>query len=121
MYFISLILRVRQSCCHASLVPSEVTGRSLEILNHVREKCAEDIDVEEAEELLDRLRGAFDGMESVSEECCICFESIGEESARVLRTCKHVSRCGVHNTLLHMAFSPHYFPNRSFVLLASTR
>lgn len=92
MFFISLILRVRQSCCHSSLVPQEATERALQVLNIVQEKAARDIEIdfEEAEELLERLRGGFVGMEQL-EECAICLEAIGQESARILRTCKHVS------------------------------
>lgn len=90
MHFIALILRVRQAACHASLIPPDVAERSRDILKLVRDKGVSEIDVEEAEELLDRLRGAFEGLEKL-DECAVCFEGIGEDSARVLRPCKHVS------------------------------
>lgn len=88
MHFIALILRVRQAACHASLVPPECTERAAEVLNLIRQK-AQPMDVEEAEDLLDGLRGAFEGEDKL-EECLVCFEGISQESAMVLRPCKHV-------------------------------
>jgi len=91
MDFLALILRVRQAACHTSLIPPGCAERATKVLDIIRQKAVrEEIDVEEVEELLDRLRGAFEGDEKV-EECAVCFESIGQDSAMVLRTCKHVS------------------------------
>eukprot|EP00977_Amphora_coffeiformis_P014894 scaffold4244_cov167-Amphora_coffeaeformis.AAC.7 len=90
MHFIVLILRVRQAACHARLIPDECTEQAKEVLELIHQKSErEEMDVEEAEELLDRLRGAFEGEEKL-EECTVCYESIGQESAMVLRTCKHL-------------------------------
>ena len=92
MLFIVSILRVRQASCHASLVPPDCRDRASEVLDKVKKWGKEQMDVTEAEELLERLRGAFGGMESEKiDECAVCFESIGEDSAVVLRACKHVS------------------------------
>ena len=90
MHFIALILRVRQASCHASLIPPEVKERAEEVLKYVTERTKNEMDVFEAEELLQRLRGVLEDSEQL-EECAVCFESIDEESAVVLRSCKHVS------------------------------
>lgn len=45
MHFIALILRVRQSSCHASLIPPECKQRAEEILDYlVQKKGKEDMD-----------------------------------------------------------------------------
>jgi SWI/SNF-related matrix-associated actin-dependent regulator of chromatin subfamily A3 len=62
----------------------------MEILERLRGQANKDMNVEEAEDLLQRLRGAFvEGVEKL-EECAVCFEPLEEESAVVLRTCKHI-------------------------------
>jgi SWI/SNF-related matrix-associated actin-dependent regulator of chromatin subfamily A3 len=47
------------------------------------------LDLGEAEDLLDQLLGVLENAEA-PEECAVCFETIDEESAIVLRQCKHV-------------------------------
>lgn len=124
MVFIVFILRVRQSSCHASLVPPDCREQAKAILEQVQRKSKEDMDMTEAEDLLERLRRAFGGMEAEKiDECAVCFENLVEESAVVLRTCKHVSffSQSVANFVDFIFLTRCCYHDRSFVRLAWNR
>lgn len=91
MHFIALILRVRQASCHASLVPPECKEKAEQILGTIQEKGTREMDIEEAEKLLIKLQGAFEGGE-IFDKCAVCLEALDAEGAVILRDCKHVSQ-----------------------------
>ena len=89
MFFLELLLRVRQACCHADLVPIDRRARAVAVFDEIKSKGVEsNLDPEEAEELLAKLQGTFE--ENALEECVVCLNEMEEESAIILRTCKHI-------------------------------
>jgi SNF2 family DNA or RNA helicase len=87
MVFIEVVLRVRQSCCHASLVPEERREAASEILKMAKENGGL-LNPEDAEVLLERLRATF--QEEPLHECPVCMEEIAQDTAIVLKTCHHI-------------------------------
>jgi SWI/SNF-related matrix-associated actin-dependent regulator of chromatin subfamily A3 len=88
MYFMALVLRVRQSCCHADLIPDEMRERAANFLKQVSKIDMLSLSTEEALELLDKLRGTFE--EEPLQECTVCFNELDVDSAVILKTCQHV-------------------------------
>jgi SWI/SNF-related matrix-associated actin-dependent regulator of chromatin subfamily A3 len=88
MALLELLLRVRQACCHAELVPLERRQNATEVFEEVKRRGLDNMTEEECEVLLDRIRGTFQQEEL--QECAVCFEAMEEESAVILRTCKHI-------------------------------
>jgi SNF2 family DNA or RNA helicase len=92
--FLELILRIRQSCCHASLIPSyrrECAQKVLDEYARMKARSREEkdnIDISLAQELLDRLHDVLGGNEVT--ECAICFDQLDDENAVILKKCKHV-------------------------------
>jgi len=93
MALIELVLRVRQSCCHAALVPIERRERAMQLFDDIKQKGTDggiEMDPEEAEELLSKLRGTFEAPEDQLEQCAICLEGLDVDAAVILRNCKHI-------------------------------
>jgi SNF2 family DNA or RNA helicase len=89
MALLELLLRVRQACCHAELVPLERRQNATEVFEEVKRRGGLDnMTEEEGEALLDKIRGTFEQEEL--QECAVCFGEMEEESAVILRTCKHI-------------------------------
>lgn len=94
MRVVSLVLRVRQVCCHADLIPPEV----IEVANHVvqRAERGERLSEEDATKLLEQLNGL------INDECAVCLEALEPEQVSILSTCHHIfcSSC-VHKITNH--------------------
>jgi hypothetical protein len=88
MALLELLLRVRQACCHADLVPIERRQNATEVFEEVKRRGLDNMTEEECEALLDRIRGTFQQEEL--QECAVCMNEMEEESAVILRTCKHI-------------------------------
>jgi SWI/SNF-related matrix-associated actin-dependent regulator of chromatin subfamily A3 len=88
MALLTLLLRVRQACCHGELVPLDYRERATEVFEEVKRRGLGDMSEEECEALLARIRGTFQQEEL--QECAVCFNEMEEESAVILRTCKHI-------------------------------
>jgi hypothetical protein len=89
MKLLELLLRVRQACCHAELVPLERRQNATEVVELVKRRGGLDnMTEEECEALLAKIRGTFEQEEL--QECAVCFGEMEEDSAIILRTCKHI-------------------------------
>jgi SWI/SNF-related matrix-associated actin-dependent regulator of chromatin subfamily A3 len=94
---LEIILRLRQLCNSERLVPIARLEAANEVLRIVEAKPGKQMfSLEEAEELLELLRKsiatATDSTTPSDEgpvECSICLELASEDTARILRTCKH--------------------------------
>jgi SNF2 family DNA or RNA helicase len=103
----ALVLRVRQACCHGELIPLEYRDKIKEFFHseiQTMGDISEGIDKEEGARLFNKLmlavstnsNGNGNGATLVeSQECAICLDMLGEESAMILRTCEHVFCRGV--------------------------
>jgi SNF2 family DNA or RNA helicase len=87
MAFLELILRVRQSCCHAGLVPKDRREQSVDVLG-ILKKSGKELSSDLANHLLAKLRGHFESEQL--EECVICSNELEEDNVMILRECKHV-------------------------------
>jgi SWI/SNF-related matrix-associated actin-dependent regulator of chromatin subfamily A3 len=87
MQFLVLILRVRQACCHAGLVPADYIENAEHVLGMVNKQSGE-LPPDLAEDLLAVLQGTF--QKEQLEECAVCRNELEEESAMILRECKHI-------------------------------
>ena len=84
-----VLTRMRQACCSGKLVPPERLKRAEEVLAAVDSKGK--LTAEEGQQLLEKLKGALEDEEQESNpECSICFESMDENTAVVLKACGHV-------------------------------
>jgi hypothetical protein len=88
MALLELLLRVRQACCHADLVPIERRQNATEVFEEVKRRGLDNMTEEECEALLARIQGTF--QQEPLQECAVCFNEMEEESAVILRTCKHI-------------------------------
>lgn len=84
------ITRLRQAACSHDLVPSDRIKNAQAVLEKLEKKRADgqqaNIDVQEAQDLIGALKGALEEQG----ECCICFDSLEDETMfRILRQCKH--------------------------------
>jgi hypothetical protein len=98
----ALVLRVRQSCCHGELIPLEYREKIMEFYQSEILKIGdiEGIDKEEGGRLFNKLMLAISSNSNSatldeSHECAVCFDTLGEESAIILRSCEHVFCRGV--------------------------
>lgn len=92
MTFLTLVLRVRQSCASGALVPDENRENAqavYEMLTKSNESNTDWIDPEVAQQLLDKLQGIMED-DSGSTECAVCLEILEEENVMILKGCKHV-------------------------------
>jgi SNF2 family DNA or RNA helicase len=88
MQLLELLLRVRQSCCHAELVPLCRRESAFEIFDQIQKAGPQGLDPYLAEELLQKLRRTF--ADNQLEECVVCMDQLNEEDAVILRDCKHI-------------------------------
>lgn len=86
MAFFELLLRVRQACCHAGLVPEDRRMGAVEALGWVNKQSGA-LPPDMAEDLLARFRRTF--QQDQLQECSACRSELEEESTMILRECKH--------------------------------
>lgn len=94
--FLVLVLRVRQSCCSAYLVPEEARMMAEDVQRQI-DSGEIQLDAVEALELLQKLvkhlkpdEGGDEANDELDTECAVCTEPLEEETAVVLRSCQHV-------------------------------
>jgi SWI/SNF-related matrix-associated actin-dependent regulator of chromatin subfamily A3 len=87
MELLALVLRIRQSCNHMSLVPEDYRKRASSV--NV-EKLVAALDSNEGASLLEHLQGFF---KQDMVECAVCMSEMNESDAKILRTCQHIF-CG---------------------------
>ena len=105
---LEVIMRLRQICDSERLVPPERIEAAREVLKKLEKSHAEEkkLTKEEAEELLHQLRKDLQTEENVDNmECCICFEDVHIEDARIIRTCKHTFCVNCTNKLLQEVYN----------------
>lgn len=86
--FLELILRVRQACCHAGLVPAERRENATHVLDIIQKSKGGELPPDLAEDLLAALRGVRESEQL--HECVVCRNELEEESTMILRECKHI-------------------------------
>jgi SNF2 family DNA or RNA helicase len=92
--FLELILRIRQSCCHALLVPSYRRESAQLVLSEYSKLKATsrgqkaNVDISLAQDLLERLKKVVGKSETT--ECSICFDQLDKDNAVILKKCKHI-------------------------------
>jgi SWI/SNF-related matrix-associated actin-dependent regulator of chromatin subfamily A3 len=97
------ILRLRQCTDAHALVPARRVEAARAVLRRFRQhevspQSARSMAEEELAQLFAALSGALSGAAEAQEDagaddCCVCLEALTEESARVLRACRH-ALCG---------------------------
>jgi SNF2 family DNA or RNA helicase len=89
MELLTLVLRIRQSCCHLSLIPQDYRERAmnLEGMEGGNAETMNKLSEDEGKTLLTLLNGVIAGPAT---ECAVCFETLEQEDTVILRTCKHV-------------------------------
>jgi SNF2 family DNA or RNA helicase len=88
MALLELLLRVRQACCHADLVPIGRRQNATKVFEEVNRRGMDNMTEEDCEALLARIQGTF--QQEPLQECAACFNEMELESAVTLRTCKHI-------------------------------
>jgi DNA repair protein RAD5 len=88
MHMLALVLRVRQSCFHLDIIDEEFLKNARDCLERSANSGGSALDAAEGERLLDFLRGAFRKSKIV--ECAVCLDEMEEDSAVILRTCRHI-------------------------------
>jgi SNF2 family DNA or RNA helicase len=91
-----LIMRLRQACDDQSMVPADLLARAASVLAGIAKHAGDGKDgssgakltAEDAVKLFAALKGVL--LEEDPTDCCICLETLTEESSRILKTCKHV-------------------------------
>jgi DNA repair protein RAD5 len=93
-----LIMRLRQACDDITMGPSDLLARAASVLADIVSKDAKDgksddvtvrkLIAEDAVKLFAALKGVLH--EEDPTDCCICLETLTEETSRILKTCKHV-------------------------------
>ncbi|GKY94354.1 hypothetical protein MPSEU_000401200 [Mayamaea pseudoterrestris] len=81
---LGLILYLRRSCNHLSLVPHGYRTRATESRATIMKLCKK-----EGKTLLEYLRGAFNNVEQLV-ECAVCMNELEEKDAVILRKCRHI-------------------------------
>lgn len=88
------LLRMRQACCSATLVP---VGRREAAIKTWKELLERDngatLTADEGMMLLEKLKGAFIQEDEQLPECAVCLMEMDEQECVILRTCSHVY-CG---------------------------
>jgi SNF2 family DNA or RNA helicase len=107
------LLRLRQACCSADLVPPSRIQRARELLQRFESggdlngeaagNVKAKLTAEEAKGLLDSLCGLQDEVN----ECAVCLDAVEKDAARVLRACKHCFCSQCLRTLLVTSSSQH--------------
>jgi SNF2 family DNA or RNA helicase len=88
MQMLELVLRVRQACCHGGLVPEERRENATRVFEEVKRIGLDNMTEDECEALIEKIRGTFQQEEL--QECAVCMNEMEEESAIILRSCKHI-------------------------------
>jgi SNF2 family DNA or RNA helicase len=86
MKILETLMRIRQACLSGELVPKASIDAAEAVLKYVGEK--QELSAEDGERLLEKLKGAFD--DTTTTECAICFDTMEENDAVILRKCSHV-------------------------------
>lgn len=96
--FVALVLRIRQSCCHAALIPAEERAASIEMLDNLRAMSSSSSTealrmVQQAitEHLIEELRQTIVGDDD--KNCVVCDEYLVDEKMVTIGGCEHVY-CG---------------------------
>jgi SNF2 family DNA or RNA helicase len=88
------LLRIRQTCCSALLVPSKRRGLPMELWTGLqdRKEGAQKLAAEEGPDLLEKVKGTFtqEGDRMGLPECAVCLTEMEEQQCVILRTCSHV-------------------------------
>jgi DNA repair protein RAD5 len=88
------LLRMRQSCCSATLVPAKRREIALKMWDDLRQRSGEKkLTADEGVALLEKLKGAFTQEDESLPECAVCLMEMEEQECVILRTCSHVY-CG---------------------------
>lgn len=87
---LEVLLRMRQSCCSASLVPEERRIAVIDTWKNLKEnKDGVKLSIEEAKSLLEKVNASFSQGDEMP-ECAVCFEEMNENECRILKTCQHL-------------------------------
>lgn len=87
---LEVLLRMRQSCCSASMIPEDRRQSIVDTWNSLKEnKNGVKLTVDEAQSLLEKVKGAF-SHEDEMPECAVCFDEMNINECRILKTCKHI-------------------------------
>ena len=90
------LMRMRQACCSAALVPPNRREIALKVWNELQSLKGEDqkltMTAEEGMKLLETLKGAFSPEADDDEmpECSVCFEELNPDECIILKTCQHI-------------------------------
>ena len=90
------LMRLRQTCCSASLVSAERREVALKMWDDIQERngtVKQKISAEEGLALLKKLKGAFieEGLKDAKlPECGICLTEMEEQDCTILKSCSHV-------------------------------
>jgi SNF2 family DNA or RNA helicase len=127
-----ILLRMRQSCCSALLVPKSRRESAIELWRQVEGRTgAESLSANEGIELLEKLKGTFSQSdESELPECAVCLTEMEESQCMILRTCSHLfcepcisrvqSSHGSICPLCRQAFGKHDLVNKSTAASAAS-
>jgi SNF2 family DNA or RNA helicase len=83
MKIIEILMRIRQACISGNLVPQACVTAAERLFEYVKDR---ELSPEDAERLLEKLKGTF----SEVTECAICFDTIEEHEAVIIRNCSHI-------------------------------
>jgi SNF2 family DNA or RNA helicase len=86
------LLRMRQSCCSALLVPKSRRESAMELWRDLQGRAgAKGLSVDEGVALLEKLKGSFSQSEENDlPECAVCLTEMEESQCMILRTCSHL-------------------------------
>ena len=88
------ILRLRQACCSATLIPEKRRRIALDMWKDLQQrKVGEKLSKEEGLALLEKLKGAFtqeEDDENDLPECAVCLMEMEQQDCCILKTCNHV-------------------------------
>jgi SNF2 family DNA or RNA helicase len=89
------LLRMRQACCSATLVPVERREAAIKMWKELSERDhgATALTAEEGVALLEKLKGTFIQEDAQLPECAVCLMEMDEQECVILRTCSHIY-CG---------------------------
>jgi SNF2 family DNA or RNA helicase len=107
------LLRLRQACCSADLVPPSRISRARELLQRFEsggDLSGEGTGLVKAKLTADEAKGLLDslcGLQDEINECAVCLDAVEKDAARVLRACKHCFCSQCLRTLLVTTSSQH--------------
>ncbi|CAB9507222.1 regulator of chromatin subfamily A member 3-like 1 [Seminavis robusta] len=84
------LMRLRQACCSAKLVPMEHRERAILIWKELQQRdLSKQLTAKEGLKLLEKLKGAFSELAELP-ECAVCLTEMEESQCVILKTCSHV-------------------------------